>query len=112
MIELLAKIDTPGIVEHSCLIKGKDILATSFPAEYKNQQTIGKQAFTYVFTNVSKAHTRHNEAHLEMGKHRLSGFLLKPSVILICLSNKDSNINMLRKHILEIKSKLFQKKAR
>lgn len=102
MIELLGDVDKPGVIECSCLLQGKEILTSSFPQDRKNHQTIAKQAFSYVFLNVAKVRSKHNEAHLEIGDKRLSGFLLKPGLILICLSAKDSNIANVRAHIHEI----------
>lgn len=102
MIDLLAKVDKPGVIECSLLLKGKEIVASTFPSAYKNHATIGKQAFSYVFTNVAKMRTKHNESHLEIGDRRISGYQLQPGLILVCLSAKDSNIVLVRNHIREV----------
>ncbi|WP_286240290.1 hypothetical protein [Neptuniibacter halophilus] len=102
MIELLAEVDKPGTIECSCILKGKEVAATSFPAELRNHEIIAKQAFSYVFLNVAKLKAKHNEAHLEIGEKRLSGFVLKPGVVLICLSAKDANVMLVRGHVHEL----------
>lgn len=111
MSDLLSRLDKPGVIACSCILKGKEIKATSFPKELKNYETIGKQAFSYVFQNVAKHHSKHNESHLEIGNKRLSGFQLKPGLILISLSKKDTNIMLVRHHIQEIYRSFIQKQA-
>lgn len=111
MIELLTQVDKPGVIECSMVLSGKEILASSFPAEYKNHATIGKQAFSYVFSNVAKMRTKHNESHLEIGDRRISGYQLKPGLILVCLSAKDSNIALVRKHIREVHTSFLREQV-
>lgn len=108
MNELLGKVDEPGIVEYSCLLKGKEVMASSFIKEKRNHETIAKQTFSYIFLNVAKQKTKHNEAHLEIGEHRLSGFLLKPGLVLVCLSYKNVNITKVRSHIQHIQHLILQ----
>ena len=109
---LLNKVDKPGVVDCSCLIKGKDILVSSFSKELKSYETVGKQAFLYVFQSAVKNHSRHNEAHLHIGEMRLSGFKLKPGLILVCLSKKDANIMKVRHNMHEFYRLFLQSKVK
>jgi hypothetical protein len=108
MIELLNLVDHPGVVECSSILKGKEVLASSFPEQYKNHATIAKQSFNYVFATAAKMKSKHDEAHLEIGDKRLSGFLLKGDLILVCLSAKDSNIQQVRKQARQASAKLLK----
>lgn len=108
MKELLGKVDEPGIIDCSCLLKGKDVIVSSFSKSKRNHETIAKQTFSYIFLNVAKQKTKHNEAHLEIGGQRLSGFLLKPGLVLVCLSDKSLNITKVRSHIQHIKHLILQ----
>lgn len=110
MSELLATVDKPGLIDCSCLLQGKEVQASTFPQENRNHETIAKQAFSYVFLNVAKMQTKHNEAHLEIGNKRLSGFMLKPNLILVCMSAKDVNIMLIRSHIREVQRGFLQDK--
>ncbi|MCP4598346.1 hypothetical protein [Neptuniibacter sp.] len=116
MIELLNAVDKPGVIDCSCILKGKDVIATSFPEKNRNHQTIAKQAFSYVFLNVSKVKSKHDEAHLEVGEKRLSAFLLRSNLILVCMSAKDSNIQQVRNqarqaHAFMVQEQLQRKSA-
>ncbi|PIE23374.1 MAG: hypothetical protein CSA60_04505 [Neptuniibacter caesariensis] len=112
MSDLLKRLDKPGVIACSCVVQGNNVKATSFPKELKNYETIGRQAFGYVFQNVAKHHAKHNESHLEIGDKRLSGFQLKPGLLLISLSRKDTNIMLVRQHIHEIHRSFIQRQAK
>lgn len=108
MIELLNLVDQPGVIECSSILKGKEVQASSFPEEYKNHATIAKQSFNYIFATAAKMNAKHDEAHLEIGDKRLSGFILKGDLILVCLSAKDSNIQQVRKQARQAHAKLLK----
>lgn len=108
MIELLNIVDEPGVIECSSILKGKEVLASSFPEQYKNHATIAKQSFNYIFATTVKMKSKHDEAHLEIGDKRLSGFILKGDLILVCLSFKDSNIQQVRKQARQAHAKLLK----
>lgn len=108
MIELLSAVDKSGTIESSCFLEGKNIVVSSFSAQQKNYETIAKQAFSYIFLNVAKVKTKHDEAHLEVGDKRLSAFLLKPSLVLVCLSAKDASLTQVRNHIKTFKHDFLQ----
>ncbi|EAR61461.1 hypothetical protein [Neptuniibacter caesariensis] len=112
MNELLSRVDKPGVIECSCLLKGKEILVTSFTKDYKSYETVGKQAFLYVFQSAVKNHSRHNEAHLHIGDMRLSGFKLKPGLVLVCLSKKDANIMKVRHNMHEFYRMFLQSRVK
>ncbi|WP_299179868.1 hypothetical protein [uncultured Neptuniibacter sp.] len=111
MIELLDKVDKPNVIENSCLLQGKEVLASSFTPDKKNHETIAKQAFNYVFLNVARMNAKHNEAHLEIGDKRLSGFILKPELVLVCMSDKACNIALVRDHVAEVKKLFLQEQV-
>lgn len=108
MIELLELIDQPGLIECSSILQGKEVQVSTFPDQYKNHLTIAKQSFNYVFTTVAKMKARHDEAHLEIGDKRLSGFMLKGDMLLVCLSPKESNIQQVRKQARQVHAKLLK----
>lgn len=104
MIELLGQIDKSGVVESSCILQGAEISVSTFTS--RNHETVAKKAFSYVFQNVSKLRTKHDEAHLEIGGKRLSGFMLKDERVLICMSDKNTNVSLVRDHIYLLKPKV------
>lgn len=108
MSELLASVDKAGLIGCSCLLKGKDVTASSFGKEKRNYETIAKQTFSYIFLNVSKHKSKHNEAHLEIGEKRLSGFLLNQNTVLVCLSDKKTNVSHVRAHIKNVQKQALQ----
>lgn len=105
MRELLEQVDKPGIVEGCCILEGADITVSTFSSRQRNHETVAKKAFSYVFQNVGKLRTKHNEAHLEIGGKRLSGFILEGGRILICMSGKDTNVSLVRDHVSRLKPK-------
>lgn len=96
MIELLEQLDQADVIECSCLLRGKDILESSFPDALKGYETVAKQAFSYIFMNVARTKTKHNEAHLDIGDKRLSAFLVKRHSVLICLSDKAESVQKVK----------------
>ncbi|WP_432696051.1 hypothetical protein ACQUQP_16110 [Marinobacterium sp. YM272] len=105
MRELLAQVAKPGIVDNCCILEGAEITVSTFSSQQRNHETVAKKAFSYVFQNVSKIRTNHNEAHLEIGSKRLSGFILQDGRILICMSGKETNVGLVRDHVALIKPK-------
>ncbi|MAY40735.1 MULTISPECIES: hypothetical protein [unclassified Neptuniibacter] len=108
MSDLLGSVDKEGLVLCSCVLKGKQVVTSSFGKKVRNHETIAKQTFSYIFLNVSKHKSKHNEAHLEIGDKRLSGFLLKADTVLVCLSDKETSVTQVRAHIKQIQSKVLQ----
>ncbi|MDO6513874.1 hypothetical protein [Neptuniibacter sp. 2_MG-2023] len=102
MNELLGTIDKPNVVESSCFLEGKEVTTSSFTKANRHYETVARQTFSYIFLNVGKHKSKHNEAHLEIGDKRLSGFLLKANRVLVCLSEKETNISNVRAHIQQV----------
>jgi len=100
--ELLGTVDKENIVESSCFLEGKEVTASSFSKANRHYETVARQTFSYIFLNVGKHKSKHNEAHLEIGDKRLSGFLLKANRVLVCLSAKDTNIVDVRAHVQQV----------
>ncbi|MFW1677242.1 hypothetical protein ACFVYJ_05605 [Pontibacter sp. JAM-7] len=96
MITALKQLHQPGLIQAACLLRNKEVEASTFEASERNYQTIARQAFSYIFHNASRVGANHNESHLEIGHMRLSGFLMKQGWILVCLSPKHSNIQLVR----------------
>ncbi len=96
MIAALKQLHQPGLIQAACFLRNKEVEASTFEANDRNYQTIARQAFTYIFHNASRVGANHNESHLEIGHMRLSGFLMPQGWILVCLSPKHSNIQLLR----------------
>ncbi|MBR9885048.1 MAG: hypothetical protein GYB21_15960 [Oceanospirillales bacterium] len=108
MIELLEAVDELDFIEGCCLMQADQVVSSTFPAERRNHETIAKKAFNYVFQNAAKLRSAHDEAHLEIGEKRVSGFLLEGNQILICLSSKHTNIVNVRNNVRELHSGLQQ----
>ncbi|GGB85735.1 hypothetical protein GCM10011352_09500 [Marinobacterium zhoushanense] len=108
MIELLEAVDELDFIEGCCLMQADQVLSSTFPASRRHHETIAKKAFTYVFTNASKLRSTHDEAHLEIGEKRVSGFKLEGSQILICLSSKQTNVVNVRNNVRELYNGLQQ----
>lgn len=102
MNELFEAVDELDFIEGCCLLKGDQVLSSTFPAARRHHETIAKKAFIYVFTNASKLRTAHDEAHLEIGDKRVSGFMLEGGQILICLSSKHTNVVNVRNNVREL----------
>ena len=55
---------------------------------------------------MSKLRSKHDEAHLEIGDKRLSGFVIQPDMVLICLSDKSCSVVKVRNHVNEVRMNL------
>jgi len=108
MIELLEAVDELEFIEGCCLMQADQVLSSTFPQARRHHETIARKAFGYVFQNAAKLRSTHDEAHLEIGEKRVSGFLLENKQILICLSSKRTNIVNVRNNVRELYSGLQQ----
>ena len=111
MIELVEAVDELSFIEGTCLLKGDTVVTTTFPADKRNHETIVKKAFIYVFQSASRLRTQHDEAHLEIGDKRMSGFLLEDGSILICMSSKGTNVANVRNNVRELKNGFLQEES-
>ncbi|PIE23372.1 MAG: hypothetical protein CSA60_04495 [Neptuniibacter caesariensis] len=106
-MSIWSELQDKGWVLYGCLLDQGEVKQSSFPAEMQKHLAVAKQSLAYIFKNIVNNADGYDEAHMEVGLHYFSGYLLRSGVILVCFCQSDTNQEVLRRYIEDNKERIL-----
>lgn len=107
MQTILKDIELLGGAQHSCVIQQGKVLASTFPDTQKDSLSGLGKVLSQIFAGTDALQQQYRETHIELAEKLLLGYQLDSSCVLAVLTEKNSNIALIKTAVRSSSDKLI-----
>lgn len=95
MEKVLKDLERLGGIHHSCLVKGDELLVSTFPEVLHDNIAGACRIVSQIFMAIEGIEGNHREVFIELEENLMIGYLFSEECILVLLTEKDVNLALI-----------------